>query len=125
MNLDSNHSYGNRFVKFGDKGFNPALVSSFERYTDFGHDTIAVYFGSEQSSVLFKDAEAELVWAYLTANSTELAAPPRHIFCIYEDCDQTVPQHDMYCDGHLAELKQRERELQDIRLLSSVRESAF
>jgi hypothetical protein len=125
MNLDSNHSYGTRFVKVGDKGFNPALVTFYERYTEYNNLNVAVYFGSENGSILFKNADADLVWEYLTANSTELAAPPRHIFCIYEDCDQTVPQHDMYCDGHLAELKQRERELQDIRLLSSVRESAF
>jgi hypothetical protein len=74
MNLDSNHAYGNRFVKVGTKGINPALVTSFERYTEYDQLNVAVYFGSEGNSVLFKNGEAEFVWEYLTANSDDLIA---------------------------------------------------
>ena len=71
MNLDSNHVYGNRFVKVGDKGFNPALVTNFIRSAN--NEQVVIYF--VDSAVKFHNTEAELVWRYLTDNSDDIVEP--------------------------------------------------
>jgi hypothetical protein len=71
MNLDSNHSYGNRFVKIGDKAFNPAYVTNFTRSDEYM--SVTIYFPGDDSMV-FYGKDADLVWDYLTANSTELVS---------------------------------------------------
>jgi hypothetical protein len=71
MNLDSNHSYGNRFIKVGDKGFNPAYVTNYYRNDE--ESFVKVWFPGDDTLV-FYNADADLVWEYLTANSTELTA---------------------------------------------------
>jgi hypothetical protein len=107
MNLDSNHVYGNRFIKVGWRGFNPALITNFSRSDD---GDLYIWFGiGQESDMWLRNEDADLVWKYLTANSDELTVP-KYIFCSYEDCDQTVPNKGDYCEFHVNMLSAEKQE---------------
>jgi hypothetical protein len=70
MNLDSNHAYGNRFVRVGQQGFSPSKVTNF--YQNHQGEVVVYFSGMDDDFLRFLGDDADLVWEYLTANSDEL-----------------------------------------------------